>query len=42
VSRRLPGIYVTNLYAYSQGDINTTISFGGVTINTGAEAKGPA
>jgi hypothetical protein len=34
------GIYVTNLYAYYQGDINTTISFGGVTINAGAEAKG--
>jgi hypothetical protein len=34
------GIYVTNLYAYYQGDINTTISFGGVTINAGSEAKG--
>jgi len=34
------GTYVTNLYAYYQGDIESTISFGGVTINAGAEAKG--
>jgi hypothetical protein len=33
------GIYVTNLYAYYQGEIHSTVSFGGVTINTGAKAK---
>jgi hypothetical protein len=33
------GIYVTNLYAYYEGEINKAVSFGGVTINAGAAAK---
>jgi hypothetical protein len=34
------GTYVTNVYAYYQGDIGSTISFGGVTVNAGAEVNG--
>ena len=33
------GTYVTNSYAYYQGDLNATISFGGVTVNAGADVK---